>query len=56
MVTHSTMAASKASRVLFIKDGKIFYDLYKGDMTDEQMYKKLMDSQMMIVAGGEKLE
>ena len=32
MVTHSTMAAARASRVLFIKDGKIFYDLYKGDI------------------------
>lgn len=28
MVTHSTMAAARASRVLFIKDGKIFYDLF----------------------------
>lgn len=56
MVTHSTMAASRASRVLFIKDGKIFTDLYKGDMTDDEMYKKLVKSQMMILAGGEGLE
>lgn len=56
MVTHSTMAAARASRVLFIKDGKIFYDLYKGDMTNDQMYEKLIKSQMMILSGGERLE
>ncbi|MDY3006724.1 ABC transporter ATP-binding protein [Anaerococcus porci] len=56
MVTHSTMAAARASRVLFIKDGKIFYDLYKGEMTNEQMYEKLVKSQMIILAGGEGLE
>lgn len=56
MVTHSTMAAARASRVLFIKDGKIFYDLYKGDMTNDEMYEKLVKSQMMILAGGERLE
>lgn len=56
MVTHSTMAAARASRVLFIKDGKIFYDLYKADMTNDQMYEKLVKSQMMILAGGEDLE
>ncbi|MDU0945647.1 MAG: ABC transporter ATP-binding protein, partial [Anaerococcus vaginalis] len=56
MVTHSTMAAARASRVLFIKDGKIFYDLYKGDRTNDQMYEKLVKSQMMILSGGERFE
>lgn len=56
MVTHSTMAASRASRVLFIKDGKIFYDLYKGDMTRDEMYEKLVKSQMMILGGGKDFE
>lgn len=56
MVTHSTMAAARASRVLFIKDGKIFYDLYKGDRTNDQMYEKLVKSQMMILSGGEGFE
>lgn len=56
MVTHSTMAASRASRVLFIKDGIIFHDIYKGDMTNDQMYKKLVQTQMMLLAGGGSLE
>ena len=56
MVTHSTMAAARASRVLFIKDGKIFYDIYKGDRTNDQMYEKLVKSQMMILSGGERFE
>ncbi|WP_300409449.1 ABC transporter ATP-binding protein [Lagierella sp.] len=56
MVTHSTMAASRASRVLFIKDGIIFYDLYKGDMNNEQMYKKLVQTQMMLLSGGDTIE
>ena len=56
MVTHSTLAAARASRVLFIKDGKIFYDLYKGDRTNDQMYEKLVKSQMMILSGGERFE
>lgn len=56
MVTHSTMAAARASRVLFIKDGKIFYDLYKGDRSNDQMYEKLVKSQMMILSGGERFE
>ena len=56
MVTHSTMAASRASRVLFIKDGIIFHDIYKGDMTNDQMYKKLVQTQMMLLSGGDSLE
>lgn len=56
MVTHSTMAATRASRVLFIRDGKIFYDLYKGDMDNNQMYEKLVNSQKMLLAGGGTLE
>ena len=56
MVTHSTMAAARASRVLFIQDGKIFYDLYTGDRTNDQMYEKLVKSQMMILSGGEGFE
>ena len=40
MVTHSTRAASCASRVLFIKDGEVFHQIYRGDMTDQKMYQK----------------
>ena len=40
MVTHSTRAASHAGRVLFIKDGIIFHQLYRGDASNEAMYQK----------------
>ena len=45
MVTHSTKAASKASRVLFIKDGIVFHQLYKGDKTSEQFYPNVCTTQ-----------
>ena len=44
MVTHSTKAASHAGRVLFIKDGEVFHQLYRGDMTNEQFYPKISDT------------
>ncbi len=44
MVTHSIKAASRAKRVLFIKDGKIFHQLYKASSTDQEMYQKISDS------------
>lgn len=37
MVTHSILAASHAKRVLFIRDGKIFHQIYKGDLSTEEM-------------------
>ena len=37
MVTHSVKAASHAGRVLFIKDGQVFHQLYRGQCTDEQL-------------------
>ena len=54
MVTHSTKAASNASRVLFIKDGVIFHQIYKGDSTDQQMYQKISDTLNLLAQGGEK--
>ena len=53
MVTHSTKAASNASRVLFIKDGVIFHQLYKGDNTDQQMYQKISDTLTILAQGGD---
>lgn len=41
MVTHSTSAASHAGRVLFIKDGEIFHQIYKGDLSNEEMFEKI---------------
>lgn len=56
MVTHSTKAASKASRVLFIKDGEVFHQIYKASMTDEEMYTKISDTLTVLATGGESLE
>ncbi|MCX7885316.1 MAG: ABC transporter ATP-binding protein [Caloramator sp.] len=56
MVTHSIKAASKAKRVMFIKDGEIFHQIYKASMTDEKMYQKISDTLTMIVTGGERNE
>lgn len=48
MVTHSTDAASHADRVLFIKDGEVFHQLYRGNMTNEQLYVKISDTLTML--------
>lgn len=53
MVTHSTKAASRAGRVLFIKDGSLFHQIYRGDSTNEQMYQKISDALTLLMAGGE---
>lgn len=53
MVTHSVKAASVAGRVLFIKDGEVFHQIYRGNSTDEQMYQKISDSLTMLATGGE---
>ncbi|MDR2832358.1 MAG: ABC transporter ATP-binding protein [Streptococcaceae bacterium] len=44
MVTHSIRAASHAGRVLFIKDGEVFHQLYKGAMTNDQLFEKISDT------------
>ena len=54
MVTHSVKAASRAGRVLFIKDGEVFHQLYRGDMTDEQFYQRISDTLTMLATGGER--
>ena len=54
MVTHSTKAASHAGRVLFIKDGEVFHQIYRGNSTDEEMYRKISDTLTLIMSGGEK--
>ena len=56
MVTHSTQAASHANRVLFIKDGEVFHQIYRGNMTNEQMYVKISDTLTVLTTGGEKHE
>lgn len=56
MVTHSVRAASKAKRVLFIKDGEVFHQIYKGRDTSEQLYQKISDTLTMIATGGGRHE
>ena len=54
MVTHSVKAASHASRVLFIKDGEVFHEIYRGESTNEQLYQKISDTLTMLATGGER--
>ncbi len=54
MVTHSVKAASHAGRVLFIKDGEVFHQIYRGDCSNEQLYQKISDSLTLLQAGGER--
>lgn len=54
MVTHSVKAASRAGRVLFIKDGEVYHHVYRGGMTDEQLYQKISDTLTILATGGER--
>lgn len=56
MVTHSVKAASHAKRVLFIKDGSIYHQLYKANMTNEELYQKISHTLTMIATGGRRNE
>ncbi|MCR5802902.1 MAG: ABC transporter ATP-binding protein [Clostridia bacterium] len=53
MVTHSVAAASHSNRVLFIKDGVVYHQIYRGESTDEVLYKKISDTLTMLRKGGE---
>ena len=52
MVTHSVRAASTAGRVLFIKDGEVFHQLYRGGRTEEQFYQEISDTLTLLATGG----
>lgn len=54
MVTHSVKAASSANRVLFIKDGQVFHQIYRGNLTNEEMYQKITASLTVLTTGGER--
>lgn len=56
MVTHSVKAASSAKKVLFIKDGKVFHQLYRGNLTNEEMYERISDTLKILTTGGEEDE
>ena len=54
MVTHSTKAASRASRVLFIKDGTLFHQIYREDKSFEEMYQTISEALTSLMKGGDK--
>lgn len=53
MVTHSVRAASTAGRVLFIRDGEVYHQLYRGELTDEQLYQRISETLTLLATGGE---
>ena len=54
MVTHSVRAASVAGRVLFIRDGEVFHQIYRGEDTDQQLYQKISDTLTLLATGGDR--
>lgn len=54
MVTHSARAASHAGRVLFIRDGEVFHQLYRGEGSTERFYETISDTLTMLLRGGER--
>ena len=54
MVTHSVKAASHAGRVLFLRDGEVYHQLYRGNMSFEEMFAKVSDTLSMLTTGGER--
>ncbi|MEG2814130.1 MAG: ABC transporter ATP-binding protein [Oscillospiraceae bacterium] len=54
MVTHSVKAASNANRILFIKDGEVFHQIYRGQSSNEQIYQKISDTLTLLATGGDK--
>ncbi|HBA62330.1 MAG TPA: ABC transporter ATP-binding protein [Lachnospiraceae bacterium] len=53
MVTHSVKAASHANRILFIKDGEVYHQLYRGNMKNDELYQKISDTLAILTSGGE---
>lgn len=56
MVTHSTRAASHAGRVLFIKDGSVYHQIYRGRMRNEDLYQRISDTLTVLATGGKHYE
>jgi len=56
MVTHSARAASHANRVMFIKDGEVFHEIYKAELSNEKMHRQISDAITMIMTGGDNVE
>ena len=53
MVTHSVKAASHAGRVLFLRDGQVYHQLYRGGQTAEAQFAKISDTLTVLAQGGE---
>lgn len=53
MVTHSIRAASSAKRVLFIKDGEIFHQIYRGNQNNEEMYQQIATTLTVLTMRGD---
>ena len=56
MVTHSVKAASTAKRVLFIRDGEVYHQMYRGNLTEEEMFVRISDVLTALHTGGERRE
>jgi putative ABC transport system ATP-binding protein len=54
MVTHSVKAASHANRILFIKDGEVFHQIYRGEQRNEQLYQLIADTLTILATGGKQ--
>lgn len=53
MVTHSAQAASYAGRVMFIRDGRVYHQMYRGDMEQDSFFQKIISALTVLSAGGE---
>ena len=53
MVTHSIKAAAHAGRVLFLRDGQVYHQIYRANMTTEEMYSRISDTLTTLMAGDE---
>ena len=54
MVTHSVKAVSHSNRVLFIKDGEVFHQIYRGALSDDELYQKITDTLTIVATGGDR--
>ena len=50
---YTKLAASHAGRVLFIKDGEVFHQIYRGNSSNEEMYQKISDTLTLLATGGD---
>lgn len=53
MVTHSVNAASHAGRVLFLRDGQVYHQLYRGGESQEAQFRRISDTLTVLAGGGE---